>query len=127
MATTLKPEQANEIVTLAIESLRDAENEAVLKSILDECDQEPDPMKQFQLKFSKLIPKVMEVFGAQIEKVLGYSIESGQAMGYIAQVQALAVHDVGLSVQVGKISRALGGDFSGLYEEDDGQEVEEID
>jgi hypothetical protein len=84
-------------------------------------------MVQFQLKFSKLVPKVMEVFGEQIAAVLKTDMEPGQAMGYIAQVQALAMGDVNLSVQVGKISRALGGDFTGLYEEDEDGEIEVVD
>jgi hypothetical protein len=127
MTTALTREQAIEIVSLAIAALRDDSNEKALKSILSECDKEVDPMKQFQLKFSKLIPKVLEVLGEQIQKVVHAHIEPAQAMGYIAQVQTLAMDDVNLSVQVGKISRALGGDFSGLYEEDEGEEIELID
>ena len=86
-------------------------------------------MMQFQLKMGKLIPKVMEILGSQIEGVLGTKVEAGQVMGYVMQIQALAMSDVHLSVQTSKIMKTLGGDFSGLYEEDEAEEevVEEID
>ena len=126
----LSKEQAIRIVALAIDSLKQPANEAILKSILDECAKETDPMVQFQLKLMKLVPKILEILGSQIEDVLGLKTEQAQVMGYVTQVQAMAATDVKLSIETGKIMKTLGGDFSGLFEEecDDGEaEPEEID
>ena len=130
-ASTLTREQASRIVGLAIEALRDPENEKTLSSILKECSCETDPMVQFQMKFTKLVPKVLEILGSQIQEVLGHSVQQPQVMGYIGQVQLMAQNDVKLSIEIRKIMNTLTGDFSGLYEEDeevgDNLEPEEID
>jgi hypothetical protein len=128
---TISREQASRIVDLAISALKNPENEKSLRTILDECASIADPMIQFQLKFTKLVPKVLEILGSQIEEVLGHSVQQPQVMGYIGQVQLMAQNDVKLSVQIGKVLKTLSGDFSGLYEEDEVlsgcQEPEEID
>jgi hypothetical protein len=126
---TLSVEQALQITDLAVLELKKEENEAVLKGILVECESvgKDNPLLQFQLKMSKLIPKVMEILGHQIESVLGFKIESGQVMGYVMQIQSLSGSDVRLGIQVGKVMKTLSGDFSGLYEEDEEGEAELID
>jgi hypothetical protein len=43
------------------------------------------------------------------------------------QIQSLSSSDVHLGIQVIKVMKTLSGDFSGLYEEDDEGEAEEID
>lgn len=125
----LTREQAARIVGLAILALKDCENENALRKFLEECSAESDPMIQFQMKFTQLVPKVLEILGAQIEEVLGQPVQQPQVMGYIGQVQVMAQNDVKLSVEIGKILKTLGGDFSGLYEEEeiDQDEPEEID
>lgn len=122
-------EQARRITELAIEELKKPENEQELRNILAECEAagRENPMIQFQLKMAKLIPKVIEILGSQINTVLGSKIEQSQVMAYVMQIQALAGSDVYLGIQVGKIMKTLGGDFSGLYEEDDSHEAEEIE
>ena len=127
--SSISLEQARRITDLAVVELRKKENEAVLKQILEECQTtaKDNPMLQFQLKMAKLIPKVMEILGTQIEAVLGSKIESGQVMGYVVQIQGLSSADVHLGIQVTKIMKTLGGDFSGLYEEDEEGDAEEID
>ena len=119
--------KSREIVELAITQLRQKDNENALKDILAECDKETEPMRQFQLKMSKLIPKVMEILGTQIQTVLGSPVEASQVMGYVMQIQALAMNDLHLGIQVGKVMKTLSGDFSGLYEEDAEEEAELIE
>jgi len=126
---TITREQASRIVGLAISALKESENEKSLRIILDECSTVTDPMMQFQLKFTKLVPKVLEILGSQIEEVLGHPVQQPQVMGYIGQVQMMAQNDLKLSVEIGKIMKTLSGDFTGLYEEDEigDEEPEEID
>lgn len=118
--------KSREIVELAIKHLRQKDNEDALKVILAECDKETEPMRQFQLKMGKLIPKVMEILGGQIQTVLGSSVESSQVMAYVMQIQALAMNDLHLGIQVGKVMKTLSGDFSGLYEEEADEEEAEL-
>ena len=127
MAAQLNLSQAKQAVGLAIESLKQPQNAEELKNILNQCMQQPDPMAQFQMKMTKLIPKVSEILGADIQRVLGVGVEPGQVMGYVMQIQALAMTDLALGVQVGKIMKTLGGDFSGLYEEEAEEELEEVE
>ena len=117
--------QAKEAVGLAITSLKQEENANTLKQIVNECNKEENPMIQFQMKMTKLIPKVTEILGRDIEKVIDNTIEQNQVMGFVGQIQLLAQSDISLGVEVGKILKTLGGDFSGLYEED--EDLEEID
>ena len=124
---SISNDQAHQIVSMAIASLKESQNEQALKHILQECAKEENPMTQFQLKFSKLIPKVTEIFGAEVESVLGLKIDQNQVMGYVMQIQMLAVNDLSLALQIGKVMKTLSGDFSGLYEEDDDGELEEIE
>ena len=124
---TLTLSQAKESVALAIASLKQEGNAATLKQIVEECQQDPNPMVQFQLKMTKLIPKVTSILGEDIAKVTGTKVEQNQVMGFVSQIQQLAATDLPLSVQVGKIVKTLSGDFSGLYEEDSGEELEEIE
>jgi hypothetical protein len=127
--TPVSIDQARQITTLAVEELKKSENEQTLKNVLAECEAagRENPMMQFQMKMAKLIPKVMEILGSQIETVLGSKIESAQVMTYVMQIQAMSASDVHLGIQVGKIMKTLGGDFSGLYEEDESGETEEIE
>ena len=127
--TPITREQASRIVGLAISALKESDNEKSLRIILDECSAVSDPMMQFQLKFTKLVPKVLEILGSQFEEVLGYTVQQPQVMGYIGQIQMMAQNDLKLSVDIGKIMKTLSGDFTGLYEEDDfdDEEPEEID
>ena len=118
--------KSREIGELAIKHLRQKDNEDALKVILAECDKETEPMRQFQLKMGKLIPKVMEILGGQIQTVLGSSVESSQVMAYVMQIQALAMNDLHLGIQVGKVMKTLSGDFSGLYEEEADEEEAEL-
>lgn len=121
--------QAKRIVALAIEELKKTENEIALKEIVKECDMYSDnPMQQFQIKMQKLIPRVMEILGSQIEAVVGGKIEPQSVMNYVSQIQKIAATDVHLGIQVGKIIQTLSGDFTRLYEEDAEDEVvEQID
>lgn len=121
--------RGKQIVTLAISELKKPENIDVLKKILDECQREQNPMMQFQLKMQKLIPKVMEILGAQVSAVIGDPVDSSQVMAYVMQIQTLAMTDVHLGVEVSKIMKTLSGDFSGLDEQDDDptDEIEEIE
>jgi hypothetical protein len=125
----LSLDQAKRITDLAVVELKNKQNEEVLKNILNECQSvaPENPMIQFQMKMTKLIPKVMEILGSQIEAVLSTKIESNQVMGYVMQIQSLSSSDVHLGIQVIKVMKTLSGDFSGLYEEDDEGEAEEID
>lgn len=127
--SSISLEQARRITDLAVLELKKKGNEEVLRKILEECQTaaKDNPMLQFQLKMAKLIPKVMEILGTQIETVLGSKIESSQVMGYVVQIQGLSSADVHLGIQVTKIMKTLGGDFSGLYEEDEEGDAEEID
>lgn len=118
---------AKQIVALAIAELKKEENEKALREILDECEKlgEENQMAKFQLKMQKLIPKVMEILGAQIAAVTG---EAQPVMNYVMQIQKVAASDIHLGIQVKKIIQALSGDFSGLYEQDlEDEEVEHVD
>ena len=121
--------RGKQIVTLAISELKKPDNVDVLKKILDECQREQNPMMQLQFKMQKLIPKVMEILGAQVSAVIGAPVESSQVMVYVMQIQTLAMTDVHLGVAVSKIIKTLSGDFSGLDEQDDDHtdEIEEIE
>lgn len=120
-------EEARESVSLAITSLRLKENTDELQGIVDECNKLENPMAQFQLKMTKLIPKVVSILGADISKVIKVDkIENSDVMGYVSQIQKFAATDIPLSVQVSKILKTLGGDFTGL-DEDDEEEMEEIE
>ena len=123
----LDVDAAKRIVHLAIEELKKENNTKVLKEILAECEEEPNHMLQFQLKMGKLIPKVMQILGGQVESVIGTKVESSQIMMYVMQIQALAMGDIHLGVQVSKVMKTLSGDFSGLYEEDEEEEVEQVE
>ena len=125
----LSLEQARRVTDLAVEELKKEKNGIELKKILEECESvgKDNPMLQFQMKMGKLIPKVMEILGSQIESVIHSKIESAQVMTYVMQIQALSGTDVHLGIQVNKIMKTLSGDFSGLYEEDEDGEAEQID
>jgi len=122
--------QAHRIVELAIAELKKEENQTAMQSILKECEQFHDnPLKQFSIKMQKIIPRVMEILGTQIDAVVGSKLtDQAQIMKYVGHIQSLAASDVHLGIQVNKIVRTLSGDFTGLYEEDDEEEaVQEIE
>lgn len=118
---------AKQIVALAIDELKKEENERALRDILEECEKlgEENQMAKFQFKMQKLIPKVMDILGAQILAVTG---EAQPVMNYVMQIQKVAASDIHLGIQVKKIIQALSGDFSGLYEQDlEDEEVIQVD
>ena len=125
----LSLDQARRVTSLAVDELRKENNISILKRILQECESvgKDNPMLQFQMKMGKLIPKVMEILGSQIESVAERKIESSQVMAYVMQIQTLSSSDIHLGIQVNKIMKTLSGDFSGLYEEDEDEQAQEID
>ena len=125
----LSLDQARRVTSLAVDELRKENNISILKHILQECESvgKDNPMLQFQMKMGKLIPKVMEILGSQIESVVERKIESSQVMAYVMQIQTLSSSDIHLGIQVNKIMKTLSGDFSGLYEEDEDEQAQEID
>jgi hypothetical protein len=115
--------QAREIVSLAISALREPVNQTILQSILDEANKIADPMAATTYKFSHILPKVSEIFGSQVETVLGHPVPSNQIMGYLMQIQMMSGSDPNLAVEIAKITKTLSGDFSALNEQDDELEV----
>ncbi len=110
-------EEAKTAMNLAIEALRQPENQNRLKAILDECNQETDPMKQFTLKMGRLLPAVTEV--------LGSAFKDKNIMTAVMQVQSHAAKDPQVAIGVSKLMRALGGDLSAVN--DTQEEFEEVE
>ena len=111
-------EEARGAITLAMDALRKPENQKRLKDILEECNKEADPMKQFAFKMGRLLPAVTEV--------LGSAFKDRNVMAAVMQVQAHAANDPQVAVGVSNLMKALGGDLSALDQNQD-EEFEEVE
>ena len=109
-------DEAKNIVSLALQALRQEHHQKRLKEVLAECNAIPDPMAQIQLKMQRLLPVVTEI--------LGEAFKQDNFMMALMQVQALAASDSKLAVDVGRIMRAVGGDLTAVGEEEELEIVE---
>ena len=114
--TAMTADDARRAVELSLAELRKPASQEKLKAILAECAGIADPMMQFQLKMTKLLPAVTEV--------LGGAFEGRNVMAAVMEVQSFASKDPQVAVGVGKILKALGGDLSGLEAEEEFEDVE---
>lgn len=110
-------EEARSAVAMALTELRKEDSQKRLRDILKECDAVSDPMQQFQLKMSRLIPAVTEVMGP--------AFGGKNVMTAVFEIQAHAASDPQIAVAVGKMMKAISGDLSALNEAD--EEFEEVE
>ena len=109
-------EVARKAIELAVSELRKPVNQEKLRTILNECAGVADPMMQFQLKMTKLLPAVTEVVGG--------AFEGRNVVAAVMEVQGFAASDPKVAVGVAKIMKALGGDLTALDEDEEFEEVE---
>jgi 3-methyladenine DNA glycosylase AlkC len=117
-SSDMTKDQARAAVDLAIQALKQEDHQKRLRGILTECQAISDPMAQMQLKMERMLPVVTEI--------LGSAIKHDNPMFAMMQVQAHAMTDPKLSLDVSKLMRALAGDLTALAEFDD-EEFEEVE
>mmetsp|Transcript_128396 Transcript_128396/g.411563 ORF Transcript_128396/g.411563 Transcript_128396/m.411563 type:complete len:344 (-) Transcript_128396:63-1094(-) len=107
----LTKETAQELLTKALDTFKVPENKDKLTKIVEECEG-MDPGTAGMMKMMKLMPAVQEMMGGTLKE---YGYTPNDLMTVTMQIQALGSQDPSIAADVGKLMKAVQGDFSELF------------
>lgn len=123
MSKVLTLAEAEELTNESISEFRKESNREMLMDLVDRCNSERDPMKQFTMRMQLLMPKGLEILSDRLKKY-GFNGTDG-ALSAMSQIAALSSRSQALAVRVAALTAAMSGDFGPVLDFDSESPVDE--
>jgi len=104
---------ARELLTKAINTIREPANKAKLEGVLKECEG-GDPAQAGMMKMMKLMPEMQIILGPTLVE---FGFRAEELMSVTMQVQAFGAEDASIASDVAKVMKAAQGDIKDLLDD----------
>lgn len=106
----LTKDTARELLTKAINTIKEPANKTKLEGILKECEG-GDPAQAGMMKMMRLMPEMQALLGPTLTE---YGFKADDLMTVTMQVQAFGAEDASIAADVAKVMKAVQGDLTDL-------------